>query len=107
MGDSLDLVISGACDGTGGAIVLRGEPGSGKSELLRHAIERAPEVRVVQVAGVESEREFGFAALHQLLLPLLTGLDSVPGPQREALGVAFGLSSAAAPPDRFMIGLAC
>jgi DNA-binding CsgD family transcriptional regulator len=105
MGDSLERVLSGARDGAGGAMVLRGEPGSGKTTLLRCAIERAPEVRVVQVTGVESEREFGFAALHRLLVPLFAGLDRVPGPQREALGVAFGLISAVAPPDRFMIGL--
>lgn len=105
MGDSLDCVLSGARDGAGGAIVVRGEPGSGKTALLSRVIERAPGVRVVQVAGVESERELGFAALHQLLFPLFGGLDRVPGPQREALGVAFGLLSAAAPPDRFLVGL--
>ena len=106
MGDSLERILSGARDGAGGVLVLRGEPGSGKTTLLRQAIERAPEVRVVRAAGVESEREFSFAALHQLLFPLLAGLDRIPGPQREALGVAFGLVSAAAPPDRFMTGLA-
>jgi DNA-binding CsgD family transcriptional regulator len=106
MGDSLECVVSGARDGAGGVIVVRGEPGSGKTTLLRHAIERAPEVRLVQAAGVESEREFSFAALHQLLVPLLPGLDRIPCPQRQALGVTFGLTSASAAPDRFMVGLA-
>jgi DNA-binding CsgD family transcriptional regulator len=101
MGDSLDRVVR-----AGGAIVLRGEPGSGKTALLERAIEQAPEVRVVRAAGVESERDFSFAALHQLLFPLLPGLERIPGPQRAALGSAFGLTSAAVPPDRFLISLA-
>jgi len=105
MGDSLDRVLSGARDGAGGVLVLRGEPGSGKTTLLRRAIEQAPGLRVVQAAGVESEQEFGFAALHQLLFPLFPGLGRIPGPQREALGIAFGLASAPAAPDRFLIGL--
>jgi DNA-binding CsgD family transcriptional regulator len=106
MGESLEHVLSGARDGAGGVIVLRGEPGSGKTTLLRRAIEQAPEVRVMRAAGVESEREFNFAALHQLLFPLFTGLDRIPRPQREALGIAFGLTSTSAAPDRFMVGLA-
>jgi len=106
MGDSLERVLSGARDGAGGVIVLRGGPGSGKTALLRRAIEQAPEFRVLRAVGAESEQEFCFAALHQLLFPLFPGLDRIPGPQREALGVAFGLISAAAPPDRFMVGLA-
>jgi DNA-binding CsgD family transcriptional regulator len=106
MGDSLERVVSGARDGAGGVIVLRGEPGSGKTTLLRRAIEQAPQVRMVRAAGVESEREFSFAALHQLLVPFLPGLDRIPRPQREALGIAFGLTSASAAPDRFLVGLA-
>jgi len=106
MGDSVERVLSGARDGSGDVIVVRGEPGTGKTALLRRAIDRAPQFRVLRTAGVESEREFSYAALHQLLIPLLPGLDRIPGPQREALGTAFGLVSAPAPPDRFMIGLA-
>ena len=106
MDDSLERILSGVRDGAGGVIVLRGEPGSGKTTLLRRAIEHAPEMRVVQAAGIESERDFSFAALHQLLSPLFPGLERIPRPQREALGIAFGLNSATAAPDRFMVGLA-
>src|SRR5207302_5594243 len=52
-----------------------------------------------------SEMELPFAALHQLCSPLLGQLGALPGPQRDALGVAFGLSSGSAP-DRFLVGLA-
>ena len=60
---------------------------------------------MVRAAGVESEMEIAFAALHQLCAPALVRLDRLPGPQRDALGVAFGLETGPAP-DRFLIGLA-
>jgi DNA-binding CsgD family transcriptional regulator len=60
---------------------------------------------VVRAAGVESEMELAFAGLHQLLSPVLDGLERLPVPQREALGIAFGLSAGPAP-DRFLVGLA-
>ena len=55
--------------------------------------------------GAESEMELPFAALHQLCAPMLGRLDRLPGPQRDALGVAFGLFLGRAP-DRFLVGLA-
>jgi predicted ATPase len=55
--------------------------------------------------GVQSEMELAFAGLHQLLTPMLDRLQLLPGPQREALATAFGLSSGSAP-DRFLVGLA-
>jgi len=54
---------------------------------------------------VQSEMELAFAGLHQLCAPMLDRLDRLPGPQREALRTAFGLS-AGPPPDRFLVGLA-
>ena len=86
-------------------LVLRGEAGIGKSALLDYAAELADGDRVLRAVGVESEMELAFAALHQLFLPLLDGLESLPMPQREALGTAFGLSSGP-PPARFLVGLA-
>ncbi|GAA2836292.1 hypothetical protein GCM10020220_026450 [Nonomuraea rubra] len=62
-------------------------------------------MRVVRAAGVESEMELAYAGLHLLVAPLLDGLEGLPGPQRDALGVAFGLRQGN-PPDRFMVGLA-
>jgi DNA-binding CsgD family transcriptional regulator len=89
----------------GGAVVLRGEAGAGKTALLRRAIASADGFTVVRSAGIESEMELAFAALHQLCLPLLDRLDRLPGPQRDALETAFGLSAGAVP-DRFLVGLA-
>jgi DNA-binding CsgD family transcriptional regulator len=86
-------------------LVLRGEPGIGKTALLGYAAERAAGFQVARAAGVESEMELPFAGLHQLCWPMLEGLGRLPPPQRGALGTAFGLSSGA-PPDRFLVGLA-
>jgi DNA-binding CsgD family transcriptional regulator len=88
-----------------GALVMRGEPGIGKTALLEYAIESATGLRVARVAGVESEMELAFAALQQLCAPMLDKLEGLPDPQREALGVAFGLNTGEAP-DRFLVGLA-
>jgi DNA-binding CsgD family transcriptional regulator len=85
--------------------VLRGEPGIGKTALLEHAIEAAPEFRIARAGGVEAEMELAFAALQQLCAPMFDRLGRLPAPQRDALCVAFGLN-AGAPPDRFLVGLA-
>src|SRR6476661_1372398 len=91
----------------GGALVVRGEAGIGKSALLAAAKERAAHrgITVVSTTGVLSEARLGFAGLHQLLLPLLGGLDLLPDPQRRALEAAFGIAEGDAP-DLFLIGLA-
>ncbi|MDX6343884.1 MAG: hypothetical protein QOH87_4022 [Trebonia sp.] len=102
---ALDSMIAAARGGMGGALVLRGEPGIGKSALLEYAIESAPGFQIARAAGVESESELAFAALHQLCAPRLDQLERLPGPQRDALGVAFGLRAGEAP-DRFLVGLA-
>lgn len=99
--DALDA----ARDGRSQVLVLRGEPGVGKTSLLDHAQERAGDCRVLRTAGVESEVELAFAGLHQLCGPVLDGLDRLPEPQAEALGTAFGLRVGATP-DTFFIGLA-
>lgn len=90
--------------GQGGALVLRGEAGIGKSALLDRAVRDAPGFRVVHASGAEYEAELPFAALHQLCQPLLGHLDELPVEHRQALLVAFGL--AAGTPDVFRIGLA-
>ena len=85
--------------------MVRGEAGVGKTALLEYAIESASDLRVGRAVGVESEMELAFAGLHQLCAPMLDRLERLPGPQRDALGIAFGLSAGAAP-DRFLVGLA-
>ena len=91
----------------GGALVVRGEAGIGKSALLAAARERARQqgATVVSTTGTLSEAPLAFAGLHQLLLPLLGGLDLLPDPQRRALEAAFGIAEGDAP-DLFLIGLA-
>ena len=102
---ALSQVLDAARAGRSGVLVMRGEPGVGKTALLEHAIESAAGLRVARVAGVESEMELAFAALQQLCAPMLDKLEGLPDPQRDALGVAFGLVRGTAP-DRFLVGLA-
>jgi DNA-binding CsgD family transcriptional regulator len=87
------------------ALVLRGEPGIGKTALLEYLVGQVPDCRVARAAGVESEMELAFAGLHQLCAPLLDRLDHLPGSQRDALRTAFGLSTGGRP-DRLVVGLA-
>jgi DNA-binding CsgD family transcriptional regulator len=101
----LDRLIGGVRAGGSRVLVLRGEPGVGKSALLDYLAGRAAGCRVVRAAGVEPETELAFAGLHQLLAPVLDRVEGLPGPQRDALRTAFGLSAGPAP-DRFLVGLA-
>jgi DNA-binding CsgD family transcriptional regulator len=102
---ALSGLLDAARAGRSGVLVVRGEPGVGKTALLEYAVGSAAGLRVVRVAGVESEMELAFAALQQLCAPMLDKLAGLPDPQRAALGVAFGLSTGAVP-DRFLVGLA-
>jgi len=102
---AVDSLLASARGGMGSALVLRGEPGIGKTALLEYAIESASGFRIARAGGVESEMELAFAALHQLCVPALDRLERLPGPQRDALCVAFGLRAGEAP-DRFLVGLA-
>src|ERR1700750_191531 len=101
----LDRFVAGVRAGEGGGLVVGGEPGGGKSALLVYLAGRASECLVARAAGVQSEMELAFAGLHQLCAPMLDHAESLPGPQREALRTAFGLSAGPAP-DRFLMGLA-
>ncbi|MBV8988887.1 MAG: AAA family ATPase, partial [Solirubrobacterales bacterium] len=101
----LDAVVSSIRRGESRSLVLRGEAGIGKTALLDYLIASASDLTVVRAVGVESEMELAYASLHQLCGPLLSRLDSLPAPQRQALEIVFGLSAGAAP-DRFLVGLA-
>src|SRR5215469_17030955 len=102
---ALDSLLGDLRAGRGRALVLRGEAGVGKSALLKFVAGAAADMRVARAVGVESEMELAFASVHLLCAPLLDRLEGLPPPQRDALGVAFGLREGAAP-DRFMVGLA-
>jgi DNA-binding CsgD family transcriptional regulator len=86
-------------------LVVRGEPGVGKTALLDELAGQAAGCRVVRAAGMQSEMELAFAGVHQLLAPMLERVGQLPVPQREALRTAFGLSAGPAP-DRFLVALA-
>jgi DNA-binding CsgD family transcriptional regulator len=97
-------LIGSLVDGDPGVLVVRGEAGSGKSALLDEAASFRPDVRVLRGYGVHGQAELPFAALHQLLRPLLDRIDHLPAPQAAALRGAFGLETAA-DPDRMLVGL--
>ncbi len=102
---TLDALLEAVRAGESQALVVRGDPGIGKSALLEHVRERAAECRVVLATGVQTEMELPFAGLHLLCAPLLERLERLPEPQRAALATAFGLSPGPVP-DRFLVGLA-
>ena len=101
----LEQLLDNVRGGQSAVLVLRGEAGVGKTALLHHCSRQASGFRVRRVAGVEVEMELPFAGVHQLCTPFLDRLESLPTPQREALSVALGRSSGAAP-DRFLVALA-
>src|SRR5712664_2306202 len=103
--EALDGLLVDVRAGRSRALVVRGEPGIGKTALLGYAAETAQDFQVARAEGIESEMELPFAALHQLCGPMLGRLDRLPGPQRDALAVAFGLRPGNAP-GRFLVGLA-
>ena len=102
---ALDHVASAVRVGESRVLVLRGDPGVGKTELLSYLNKKAADCRVIQAAGVQSEMELAYAGLHQLLAPMLDHLEGLPAPQRNALRTAFGISTGPVP-DRFLIGVA-
>ncbi|HEX5290418.1 MAG TPA: AAA family ATPase, partial [Streptosporangiaceae bacterium] len=103
----LDRLVDGVRAGESRALMVRGDPGVGKTALLDYLSGRAASqgCRVERAAGVQSEMELAFAGLHQLSAPMLDRAERLPGPQRDALWTALGVA-AGAPPDRFLVGLA-
>ncbi len=102
---SIHALLAAALGAEGGALVLAGPPGIGKSTLLRYAIDSAPGFRILRIAGVESEMALGYAGVHQLVLPILDGLRQLPEPQREAMDAVLGRTQHG-PIDPFLVGLA-
>ncbi len=101
----LGQLLADVRSGQSGVLVVRGEPGIGKTALLRYLMGEASGFRVVRGIGVESEMELPFAGLHQLCSPMLDRLGLLAEPQRRGLGVAFGLVPGENP-DRFLVALA-
>jgi DNA-binding CsgD family transcriptional regulator len=104
---ALDRLVEDVRAGQSRALVVRGDPGVGKTVLLEYLAGQASQARcrVARAVGVQSEMELAFAGLHQLCAPLLDRAERLPPPQRDALRTALGLSDGP-PPDGFMVGLA-
>ncbi len=101
-------VVNAVRGGRSGLLVVRGPAGIGKTTLLEDAVRAVP-VRVLRARGVESEAELPFAALHQLLHPVLAHGEDLPAHQRAALRIALEMQerpAGAAPADRFAVALA-
>ena len=98
---ALDRLLGGARDRRSSALVIRGEPGAGKSALLKYAAKQAEGMAVLRAVGIEAEVELAFAGLHQLLRPVQRHVASLPGPQAAALRAAFGLETGEH--DRFLV----
>ncbi|HYB47241.1 MAG TPA: AAA family ATPase [Streptosporangiaceae bacterium] len=105
--DALDALIAAVRSGESRVLVVRGDPGVGKTVLVDYLAGRASgaECRVARAGGVQSEMELAFAGLHQLCAPMLDRAERLPAPQRDALRTALGVA-AGPPPDRFLVGLA-
>jgi DNA-binding CsgD family transcriptional regulator len=101
----LDGMLAHARDGQSAVLVIRGEPGIGKTALLRYAARQASGMCIAQLEGVQAEMELPFAAIHRLCTPMLAGLEGLAEPQQNALRVALGVSSGDAP-DRFLVAVA-
>jgi DNA-binding CsgD family transcriptional regulator len=98
-------LLEGARESRSGVLVIRGEAGVGKSALLEDARQRASGMQILACAGVEAESALPFAALHQLLRPVLHHNEQVSTPQADALRGALGLAAARGD-DRFLVSLA-
>ncbi|MCX2929434.1 AAA family ATPase [Mycobacterium sp. CVI_P3] len=98
-------LLTEARAGHSALLVVQGEAGSGKTALLDHIAADAADFTVLRCAGVESEANLPFAALHSLLHDFSDRLDILPSPQKAALHAAFGLADAPGV-DRFLAGLA-
>jgi DNA-binding CsgD family transcriptional regulator len=102
--DHLASMLRAAHEGRATCVLLRGEPGMGKSALLEDTAAGAAGVRVLRTAGLEAESALAFAALHRLLRPALDGRAALPAPQQRALRVAFGEEEGAGI-DPFLVAL--
>jgi DNA-binding CsgD family transcriptional regulator len=98
-------VVDRARNGRSDVLVLRGEPGIGKTALLNDVLSTAADLRTISLSGAESEMELAYAGVQQLCAPMLGCIERLPEPQNKALRVALGLREGAAP-DRLLVGLA-
>ncbi|MET0700347.1 MAG: AAA family ATPase [Mycobacterium sp.] len=101
----LGELVDGVRHGRSGVVVVRGEPGIGKTALLGDVATRHRDFRVIRINGAETEMELAYSGVQQLCDPLMEFSSRIPSPQRTALEVALGLRSGPVP-DRLLVGLA-
>ena len=101
----IDALLADARAGRGGALVVRGEAGIGKSALLGYAGQRAAPMLALSACGVQAESDLAFAGLHELLRPVLGCLAELPDIQSRALAGALGLAPSAGA-DRLLVSAA-
>ncbi|WP_049797270.1 helix-turn-helix transcriptional regulator [Kribbella flavida] len=112
LGEAITSAAAADADAGGGGgggvlVVITGDAGIGKSALADRAAALARDEGFLELrcTGIQSETPSGFAALHELLHPVLDRAASLPPRQRQALLGAFGLEDGPAP-ERLMIHLA-
>jgi DNA-binding CsgD family transcriptional regulator/tetratricopeptide (TPR) repeat protein len=103
--ERVDVMLAQARGGQSAVVVIRGEPGIGKTALLRYASRQASGLRTTEVEGVQAEMELPFAGIHRLCAPMFDGIEVLAEPQQNALRVALGVASGDAP-DKFLVAVA-
>ena len=101
----IDQALAEARLGRGSALLIQGEPGIGKTELLTHAIQSAGEMSVLSARGVQFEADVPYSGLHELLMPAFGHLDRLPTAQAAALRSSLGLGERIEA-DRLVVGAA-
>ena len=100
--EQIGTLVAGARRGEGGALLIAGEPGIGKTSLLEEAIARAGDLGVIRTAGIEAEANLPYASLGEAVAPLLDLLPRLAEPRADAIRAALALGTPAGPPaDRF------
>jgi DNA-binding CsgD family transcriptional regulator len=103
--ERIEALLDEARGGRSAVLIVVGEAGVGKSALLDEACRRAGGMQVLRCRGIESEARLPFAALHQLLRPVLAHAQAIPPVQAHALHAALGMESDVRP-ERFLVAIA-
>ena len=101
----LHALLTGARNGAGGAALIMGEPGIGKTALINTVTGAAAGLLVVRIDGYEAEASIPYAALQRMGLLLSPHVRALSPRHRQALQVAWGVEDGPAP-DRFLVGMA-
>ncbi len=101
----IERLLRGARHGESCSLVVRGEPGIGKTALLDYAARRAGAVTVLRAAGADAESDLAFAGLYGLLRPIAGQLGQLADEQRQALAGALGLAASTGS-DRLLVSAA-